>query len=77
MSSIKESAGVLEDMHVPVKLKLAASWRLSMFLYAYGDIFSYFRPGFIQDVMEGEDSLSKSTRCSCWRSRYTWQSRQR
>jgi hypothetical protein len=25
-----------------------------MFLYAYGDIFAYFRPGFIEDVMAGE-----------------------
>jgi hypothetical protein len=52
MSSIKE--GVLEDMYVPVKLKLAASWAALMFLYAYGDIFAYFRPGFIEDVMAGE-----------------------
>jgi hypothetical protein len=54
MSSIKERANVLEDMHVPVKLRLAASWAALMFLYAYGDIFSYFRPGFIEDVMAGE-----------------------
>jgi hypothetical protein len=45
MSSIKESTRILEVMHVPVKLKLAASWAALMFLYAYGDIFSYFRPG--------------------------------
>jgi hypothetical protein len=25
-----------------------------MFLYAYGDIFAYFRPGFIEDVIAGE-----------------------
>jgi hypothetical protein len=42
---------VLEDTAVPVKLKLAASWAALMFLYAYGDIFAYFRPGFIEDVM--------------------------
>jgi len=54
MSSIEERASVLEDMHVPVQLKLAAAWAALMFLYAYGDIFSYFRPGFIEDVMAGE-----------------------
>ena len=54
MSSIKASTGVLEDVHVPVKLKLAASWAALMFLYAHGDVFSYFRPGYIEDVMAGE-----------------------
>jgi Family of unknown function (DUF6326) len=54
MSSIEEGTRVLEDLHVPVKLKLAASWAALMFLYAYGDIFAYFRPGFIEDVMAGE-----------------------
>jgi Family of unknown function (DUF6326) len=54
MSSTNERAGALEDMHVPVKLKLAASWAALMFLYAYGDVFAYFRPGFIEDVMAGE-----------------------
>src|SRR4051794_10789548 len=56
MSSTNESASHLEDLHVPVKLKLAASWAALMFLYAYGDIFAYFRPGFIEDVMSGEVS---------------------
>ena len=37
-----------------MNLKLAASWAAVMFLYAYGDIFAYFRPGFIEDVMAGE-----------------------
>ena len=45
---------VLEDANVPVKLKLSLSWAALMFLYAYGDIFAYFRPGFIEDVMAGE-----------------------
>ncbi len=50
MSSIETRANVLEDMKVPVKLKLSALWAALMFLYAYGDIFAYFRPGFIEDV---------------------------
>ena len=54
MSSITEGSGVLEDVKIPVKLKLSASWAALMFLYAYGDIFAYFRPGFIEDVMAGE-----------------------
>ena len=51
---IETRANVLEDMRVPVKLKLSALWAALMFLYAYGDIFAYFRPGFIEDVMDGE-----------------------
>lgn len=54
MSSIEEGQRVLQDVEVPVKLKLSASWAALMFLYAYGDIFAYFRPGFIEDVMAGE-----------------------
>ena len=54
MSSITEGPGVLEDVKIPLKLKLSASWAALMFLYAYGDIFAYFRPGFIEDVMAGE-----------------------
>jgi hypothetical protein len=76
MSSIKESGSVLEHMNVPVQLKLAASWAALMFLYAYGDIFAYFRPGFIEDVMAGRYLPSRSTSCSCWQFRYTWQSQQ-
>jgi len=42
-------AGGLEDAIVPVKIKLAALWAVLMFLYAYGDIFGFFR----QDVLNG------------------------
>jgi Family of unknown function (DUF6326) len=54
MRLIETRASVLEDAKVPVKLKLSALWAALMFLYAYGDIFAYFRPGFIEDVMAGE-----------------------
>lgn len=56
MTQIREGTRVLEEMHVPVQLKLAAAWAGLMFLYAYGDIFAYFRPGFIEDVQAGEVS---------------------
>jgi hypothetical protein len=54
MRSIEKRARLLEDTTVPVKLKLSASWAALMFLYAYGDIFAYFRSGFIDDVRRGE-----------------------
>jgi Family of unknown function (DUF6326) len=54
MRSIEMRANVLEDVKVPVKLKRSALWAALMFLYASGDIFAYFRPGFIEDMMAGE-----------------------
>jgi Family of unknown function (DUF6326) len=56
MALIETRASALEDVRVPVKLKLSALWAALMFLYAYGDVFAYFRPGFIEDVMAGEVS---------------------
>jgi hypothetical protein len=46
----------LEDMKVGVRCKIAALWIAMLFLFAYGDIFGFFRPGQIQEVMAGEVS---------------------
>ena len=54
MSSIVGETRVLEDLEVPVKLKLAALWAATMFLFAYGDIFSMYRADTIEDIMAGE-----------------------
>src|SRR5919201_1373398 len=43
-----------EDLRVNVRLKIAALWAATLFLFAYGDIFGFFRPGTIQDVMAGK-----------------------
>jgi hypothetical protein len=56
MRSTETGATFLEDAKVPVKLKLSALWAALTFLYAYGDIFAYFRSGYIDDVMGGEVS---------------------
>ncbi len=44
---------ILEDVKIDVKLKIAALWATMMLLFAYGDIFSYFRPGLIEDIIKG------------------------
>lgn len=44
---------VLADHHVPVRLKLAALWASTMFLYVYVDIFALFKPGTIDDILVG------------------------
>lgn len=44
----------LEDVKINVKLKLSALWIAVMFLYAYVDIFSLFKPGIIGEIMMGK-----------------------
>jgi Sec-independent protein secretion pathway component TatC len=44
---------ILEDVKVDVKLKIAALWATMMLLFAYGDIFGYFRPGLIEGIIKG------------------------
>jgi hypothetical protein len=44
---------VLEDAKINVKLKISALWITVMLLFAYGDIFGFFRTGFIKDIMAG------------------------
>jgi Family of unknown function (DUF6326) len=53
MNSSQKAAGVLEDIKIPVKLKISALWAATLFLYAYGDIFGFFRNDVIQSVKAG------------------------
>jgi hypothetical protein len=48
------SARTFEDVKVGVRCKIAALWIATLFLFAYGDIFGFFSPGRIQEVMAGE-----------------------
>ncbi len=43
----------LADTPVPVRLKLSALWVSVMFLYVYVDIFNFFKPGTIEDILVG------------------------
>ena len=43
----------LEDVQVPVRLKLSALWMSVMFLYVYVDIFALYEPGTIDDILVG------------------------
>lgn len=45
---------VLEDIQINVKLKLAALWTSFMFLYVYVDLFGFFKPGTIEDILLGK-----------------------
>ena len=49
-------SGALEDLRVDVRVKLAALWAAVLFLFAYGDIFAFFRADVIKDVIAGKIS---------------------
>jgi len=44
----------LEDVKVNVKLKLAALWTATLFVWVYVDIISFYKPGFIEDILAGK-----------------------
>jgi hypothetical protein len=46
-------AGVLEHQPVSVRTKLAAAWTSVMFLYIYVDYLHLYKPGSIEDILNG------------------------
>lgn len=54
MSSEKKTATILEDVKINVKIKLAALWVAVNLLYLYVDVYSFFRPGIIEDAIAGK-----------------------
>ena len=50
-----------EDMRIGVRLKISALWIAMLFLFAYGDIFGFFRSELIEEVIAGEVSGIKIT----------------
>lgn len=43
----------LHDPPVPVRAKLAAAWTSFMFLYIYVDFFNLYKPGVLDDILNG------------------------
>lgn len=43
----------LEDFKISTKIKLLVLWITLMLLYIYADIFSFYRPGYINEVIAG------------------------
>ena len=52
MNNIKKTFE-MEDIKVNVKIKLSALWIAMMLLYIYADILSLFRPGQVEQMLEG------------------------
>lgn len=42
-----------DNANINVKVKLMGLWITLMFLYIYADIFSFYRPGYIDEVIAG------------------------
>jgi hypothetical protein len=54
VNSQRSAKAPLEDLKVPVRLKLAALWTSLMFLYIYGDYFGLYQPGNLQGMLQGK-----------------------
>ena len=46
----------LEEVRIGVRLKISALWIAMLLLFAYGDIFGFFRRGVIEEMIAGETS---------------------
>ena len=44
----------LDQVSVPVAVKLSALWASTMFMFAYVDIFSFYKPGVVRDILRGK-----------------------
>ena len=53
MDPKRNAARALEDAKVNVKIRLAALWVTLMLIYIYVDIFAFYRPGAVQDILAG------------------------
>lgn len=43
----------LQDVGIPVRIRLSALWASLMFLYVYGDYFGLYRPGTLDGMLAG------------------------
>ena len=57
-------AATMQDVPINVKLKLSALWVAMMLLYIYADILSLFRPGQVQEIIEGRMGPFAATQIS-------------
>lgn len=44
----------LEDVRIPVRLKLSLAWAALMFFYIYGDYFGLYVPGQLRGMLAGQ-----------------------
>jgi hypothetical protein len=49
--------GEMEDIKINVKLKISALWIAMLFVFAYVDIFAFYKPGIIEGIMAGKVAI--------------------
>jgi len=54
MNSEKKAATILEDVKINVKIKISILWATLMFIYIYVDIFRFFQPGELENIIAGK-----------------------
>jgi hypothetical protein len=54
MSTNRKNRGILEDVKINVKFRLSALWLTLMLIYIYVDIFMFYKPGIIEDILAGK-----------------------
>ena len=47
-------AKYLVDVKIDVKIKLAAAWASLVLIYLYADLFGFYTPGHIEELIEGK-----------------------
>lgn len=51
---MKRAGRPLDDLKIHVKLKLSALWVSVMLCYIYGDYFGLYKPGALQEMLDGK-----------------------
>jgi hypothetical protein len=52
---------MLEDVNVPIRLKLSALWAALMFCYVYGDYFGLYHPGQLRGMLHGDGPIGPTS----------------
>jgi hypothetical protein len=55
---------MLENIKVPLRLKLSALWTSLMFCYVYGDYFGLYPPGQLKGMLEGNGPIGPTSQGS-------------
>jgi hypothetical protein len=61
LDETRNAATVLEDIPVPVKIKMSALWASVMFCYIYADYFGLYIPGKLQRMLDGLGPFGATT----------------
>lgn len=57
MTRNEKTTKILEDVKINVKFKISALWVAILFVFAYVDIFAFYKPGFIEGIMVGKVAI--------------------